>query len=146
MRYSIPTVRDEVTSMAVRVQTMRADAKQLAGTQADLTPLLGTWSNVLPETDYLTKIIVAERNGRLLVRAYGSASPEPTDWGQVEASAYVAGGTTRAAGFHARYELGAVRTELAANEKLGILVILSYTSFDDSSGRLGHVTREFFRR
>lgn len=132
--------------MTVRVQVMRADSKQLAGAPADLAPLLGTWSNTNPQTDYITKIIVTERNGVLLIRAYGSSSPEPADWGEAEANAYVAGGTTKAAGFHARYDFGALRTELAANEKLGILVIQSYTSFDDGSGRLGHFAREFFHR
>jgi hypothetical protein len=132
--------------MAVQVQTMRADSKQLVGIPPNLTPLLGTWINANPATDYIAKIIVTERSGVLVVRAYGSSLPYPVDWGEAEASAYVLGGAAKAAGFHARYDFGALRTELAANEKLGILVIQSYTLFNDGSGRLGHFAREFFRR
>jgi hypothetical protein len=57
---------------------------------------------------------------------------------------YVVSGKTEVAGFHAQYDFGTVRTELAANEKFGVLVIQSYTSFTD--GRLSHYAREFFHR
>ncbi|HEV2783893.1 MAG TPA: hypothetical protein VGX25_31285 [Actinophytocola sp.] len=128
------------------VQTMRADGKQVAGAKANLAPLLGSWVNSKPDTDYIARIEVSERDGTLLIRPYGSADGEPIDWGEAAATPYVASGTTEPAGFHARYELGTVHTELAANEKFGILVIQSYTSFHDDSGRLGHYSREFFHQ
>jgi hypothetical protein len=56
----------------------------------------------------------------------------------------VANGSTEVAGFHAHYDVGAVTTRIAANVKLGVLVLQTYTSFRDDSGRLSHYAREFF--
>jgi hypothetical protein len=125
---------------------MLADAMQVVGARAEVAPLLGTWVNSMPGTDHLAKVVMTERDGELLVRPYGSAAGDLVDWGETVATPYSVSGTTEVAGFHARYELGQVHTELAANEKLGILVIQSYTSFHDGSGRLGHYAREFFHQ
>jgi hypothetical protein len=122
-------------------QTMRADAKAMVGTKPDIAPLLGTWINAKRDTDHIAKVVVTERDDALFVRLYGSAD-ELVDWGEVEATPYVFTGTTNVAGFHARYELGTTGIEIAANVKLGILVIQTYTSFSDE--RLSQFSREFF--
>ena len=125
---------------------MRSDAKQMVGVKADVSPLLGSWINTNPETDYISRVIIREIDGALVVHAFGANSPGPIDWGEVEASPYVFGSTQECAGFYARYAFDSVETHLAANQKLGILVIQSYTSFKDGSGRLSHYAREFFHR
>lgn len=127
-------------------QTMRADAMQLAGAKADLTPLLGTWLNCNAVTDHIAKIDVSERDGVMVIRPYGSSTADPVDWGEAEVIPYVAMGTTEPQGFHARFEIGAVHTEIAANAKQGIMVLQTYTSFHDGSGRMSHFGREFFNR
>jgi hypothetical protein len=127
-------------------QTMRADAKALVGARADVTPLLGTWVNAKRDTDHVARVVVTERDDALLVRLFGSSADELVDWGETEATPFAFTGTTEVAGFHARYELGAARVEIAANEKMGILVIQTYTSFKDGSGRLSQFSREFFYR
>jgi hypothetical protein len=126
--------------------TMRADTKQLAGAKADIANLLGVWVNAKKQTDHIARIEVSEKDGQVVIRPYGMApeSAEPIDWGEAVASPYVANGTTEVAGFHAHYDLGAVTTRIAANEKLGVLVLQTYTSFRDDSGRLSHYAREFF--
>lgn len=128
------------------IATMRADGNQLVGAKADLSTLLGTWHNAMAATDHIAKVSVTEKDGRLLVQLYGSADGELVDWGEQEATPYVANGSTEVPGYFARYELGDVRTELAFNEKQGVLVIQSYTSFHDGSGRLSHYAREFFHQ
>jgi hypothetical protein len=127
--------------------TMRADTKQLAGAKADFANLLGVWVNA-KRTDHITRIEVSEKDGSVAVRPYGmmSESAEPIDWGEAVATPYAASGSTEAAGFHASYELGAVRTTIAANEKGGVLVLQTYTSFHDDSDRLSYYAREFFHR
>ena len=125
---------------------MRADTRQVIGGTPDLSPLIGEWVNTSDETDYIVKIIIEDRNGRLMLRAYGADSPNPIDWGETEATPYVAGGTMESTGFHARYDFGSIETFLVANQKLGILVIQSYTEFKDGSGRMSHYAREFFHR
>jgi len=127
------------------VSFTRADALRRRGA-TDLRPLLGRWINVNPATDYLVRLDVEAAGEALRLRVYGSGSPEPVDWGEAAAVPYAAGGAEEAGGFHARYALGPVETHLAANQKLGILVIQSYTSFQDGSGRRAHFAREFFRR
>ena len=125
---------------------MRADSKQLVKGEPDLSVLLGTWVNTNPETDYISKLTIDERNGIIVVRAFGAYAPELIDWGEAEATAYVTGGTLEGVGFLARYVFGESETFLAAIHKLGILVIQSYTSFKDASGRMNHFGREFYHR
>ena len=117
--------------------TMRADTKALVGAQVDVAALLGTWVNAKRDTDHITRAVVSEQDGGLRVRLYGSS-----DWGEVEAIPYAFTGTTEVAGFHARYTFDTTRIEIAANVKLGILVIQTYTSFQDD--RASQFSREFF--
>ena len=132
--------------MSDSLSKMRADGRQLVEGESDLSPLLGDWVNSNPQTDYISKLSVARQNGALVVHIYGANSPEPIDWGEAKAIAYVTGGTLDIIGFHARYDFGEIETFLAANQKLGILVIQSYTSFKDTSGRMNHFAREFFHQ
>ena len=125
---------------------MRSDAKQMVGGDVDATPLLGSWTNTNPETDYILRIIIREVASAIIIHAFGANSPEPVDWGEIRATPCVAGSTREYDGFYARYEFESEETHLAANQKLGILVIQSYTSFKDGSGRLSHYAREFFHR
>jgi hypothetical protein len=125
---------------------MRSDSKQVADASPDLSPLLGTWINTNPNTDYISKLIVSSRSDRIFVHVYGSHTPTVIDWGEVEATPYMTSGTVEAVGFNARYDFGEIETLLASNQKLGILVIQSYTSFKDASGRMNHFSREFFHK
>jgi hypothetical protein len=131
---------EQTTSTAT--QTMRADAKAMVGAKAEVAPLLGTWVNAKRNTDHIARVVVTERDGAVLVRLYGSSAEELVDWGETVAVPYVFTGTTDVAGFHARYTFDAAGIEIAANVKLGILVIQTYTTFQD--GRLSQFSREFF--
>jgi hypothetical protein len=122
--------------------TTRADTRALTGTKADLAPLIGTWINAMPDTNHIVKVEASTRDDVLFVRLYGSSARTPVDWGEMRALPCTAPGTTEVSGFHTRYELGATRVEIAANVKLGILVIQAYTEFQDD--RLSHYSREFF--
>jgi len=108
-----------------------------------VAPLLGTWVNAKRGTEHISKVVVAERDGAVLARLYGAAD-NPIDWGETTAIPYVFTGTSEVGGFHARYELGGTRIEIAANVKMGILVIQTYTEFQDD--RLSQFSREFFYR
>lgn len=125
---------------------MRADLRQPTGGAPDVSSLLGRWVNVHPRTDYIVRLTVESRGDGLVLRIQGAGDAGPVEWGEVAATPYVAGRKRQAGGFHAAFEPEGLRTWLAANEKLGILVIQSYTSFTDGSGRLAHFAREFFRR
>jgi hypothetical protein len=118
---------------------MRADTKALTGARPEVTPLLGTWVNAKRDTDHIVKVTVSEQDGKLRARLYGSS-----DWGETEATPYAFTGTTEVAGFHARYNFDKIQVEIAANVKLGILVIQTYTTFEDD--RVSQFSREFFYR
>lgn len=120
-------------------QTMLADAKALAGTTVNVGPLLGRWINATRNTEHVTEVVVTERDGVLRVRLHGAC-----DWGETTAVPYAFTGRSEVAGFHADYDLGGTRIEVAANVKLGILVIQTYTRFPDD--RLSQFSREFFHR
>jgi hypothetical protein len=124
--------------------TMRADTKARSGEQVDVAPLLGRWVNAKRNTDHIAKVEVTARDGAVFVRMYGSSTGELVDWGEAPAVPYAFTGTTGVAGFHARYGFGASQIEIAANVKLGILVIQTYSSFADD--RLSQFSREFFYR
>ena len=50
------------------------------------------------------------------------------------------------AGFLARYDFGFSELSLAANEAQGLLIIASFSTFRDGSGRSSYFSREFFYR
>ena len=125
---------------------MKADQRPSVNEPLDLSPLVGDWVNTKPDTSYLVRVVLTEQDGRLLLRVYGANEPEPVDWGEIEAVPYAAGTSLMAGGFHAFYNLDGIETHLVANQKLGILVIQSYTRYLDGSGRTGHFAREFFHR
>ncbi|EDN72961.1 hypothetical protein BGS_0082 [Beggiatoa sp. SS] len=111
----------------------------------NLSPLLGTWINTNLETDHIIKVVTdSSGDGALTVHIYGANSPNPIDWGVVKATPFGGGKTMEAIGFHAHYDFGSIETHLVSNQKLGILVIQSYSSFKDDSGRPNHFARGFF--
>jgi hypothetical protein len=131
-------------AFSMAAQTMRADSKAMVDARVEVAPLLGTWVNAKRNTDHIAKMVVTEQDGAVLIRPYGSSAGELVDWGETEATPYAFTGTAEVAGFHARYAFGTTWVELAANVKLGILVIQTYTAFHDE--RLSQFSREFFYR
>jgi len=125
---------------------MKADQRPSTEMPLNLSPLVGNWVNTEPNTSYLVRVILTEQDGRLAFRGYGANEPGPIDWGEVEAVPYAAGTSLMAGGFHSFYNLDGIETHLVANQKLGILVIQSYTRYLDGSGRTSHFGREFFHR
>ena len=125
---------------------MRADVWPAAGGVPDVSPLIGTWKNCNTETDHIAKLVVSLRDSVIRVQVFGAYSPEPVDWGEVKAAPFVSSGKLVAEGFHTHYDFGPIQTLLAANQKQGILVIQSYTTFKDGSGRLNSFAREFFHQ
>jgi hypothetical protein len=117
------------------------------GTRPDLSPALGTWFNCNLETGEILSLSLAESDGGLILQAFGADHPSPCDWGHTPAIPHVSGlGSREVGGFTARYDFGFMETQIAANLKYGVLVIQSYNTFNDSSGRPAYFTREFFHQ
>ncbi|NEO95339.1 MAG: hypothetical protein F6K56_36195 [Moorea sp. SIO3G5] len=126
---------------------MKADERPSVDESIDISSVLGEWSNTKPDTIYLKKVILSERNGSLIIKAYGTSDGGLIDWGEAEAIPYASGTSNLvAAGFYALYSLDGIETHLVCNNKLGILAVQSHTRYLDNSGRIGHLRREFFHR
>jgi hypothetical protein len=131
--------------MAEFASYSRADAAQTVPGPIDDAPLIGDWINCKPDTSCIRRAVVHRTDGRLRIRVWGAGADGPVEWGEVEATPYIAGTGLVAGGFCARFVLGQVETQLATNEKFGVLIIQSYTRFLDGSGRRAHYSREFFQ-
>lgn len=113
-----------------------------------LESLSGVWINTKRDSLGIVKVVVAIRNSNLVVRAFGAGDPEPSDWGETEADHIYAGSISSrtAAGFTARYRFEFSKIHLQANWNQGLLVLASFTSFNDGSRRSNYFSREFFHR
>ncbi|MFB8788064.1 MAG: hypothetical protein U7123_04285 [Potamolinea sp.] len=125
---------------------MKADQRPSGSVSLDLSPLVGEWVNTKRDSSYLVRVVLTDRDSRLMFRGYGANEPDPIDWGEVEAVPYAGGTSLVARGFHAFYSQDGIERHLVANEKQEILVIQSYTRYLDGSGRTSHIGREFYHR
>lgn len=126
---------------------MKADERPSVDSSIDISSFLGEWLNTNSDTIYFQKVVLSDRQGRLILNVYGASDGDLIDWGEAEAIPYVHGTSSLiAAGFHALFNLDGIETHLVSNYKLGIMVIQAYTRYLDGSGRIGHFGREFFHR
>jgi hypothetical protein len=130
---------------SVRVEDRIAGEAPAGG--VDPSPMFGTWHNTDSGTGGVVRMVLAEREGAFVVHAWGAGSPEAFDWGEVEATAYAANvASPEGMAFSAVYDFAFVETVLAAYTKSGILVLDTFNTFKDGSGRANYFTREFFHR
>jgi len=117
------------------------------GGQVDPSPMFGTWHNTDKKTGGIVRMVLAERNGVFTVHAWAAGSPDLYDWGEVAATAHAANvHSHEGMAFSAVYDFDFVETILAAYTKSGILVLDTFNTFKDGSGRSNYFTREFFHR
>lgn len=125
------------------------------GAALDPSLLVGRWYATDQQATGVVRLELRHADGVLVVRAFGaggtdaagSASTGPNDWGEVEATAYGSGVTaTEAMAFSAVYDFSFMVTVLAAYAKQGILVLDTFNTFTDGSGRSNYFSREFFHR
>ena len=113
----------------------------------DLSPALGTWFNCNANTGEIVSLTLIERGEGLILRALGAGNPSKCDWGETSALPHVSGlGSREVSGFTAHYDFEFMETQIAANLKYGVLVIQSYNTFRDGSGRPAYFSREFFHQ
>ncbi|XYH98774.1 hypothetical protein ACMHYB_03145 [Sorangium sp. So ce1128] len=88
------------------------------GGRVDHTPLLGTWYATDKAAEGIVKMILSDRDGAFVIRAFGAAHPEPIEFGEVEAVAYAASvASPQAMALSAVYDFGFLETILAAYGK-----------------------------
>lgn len=112
-----------------------------AGGQVDVAPLLGTWVNSYPETEWIRRFVLARRDGAFVLRV--EAARPPHDWGEVEITTYT--DNIGELAFHAVYDLPDLHSVLAANTNKGLVVIAAFHRLKDGS-RPNYLCREFYYR
>lgn len=131
----------------VRAEDQLPDQAVPRGGPLDPALLVGTWYATDHDATGVVRLELREQDGALLVRAFGADPAESRDWGEVVATAYGASVTAGdAMAFSAMYDFGFLVTILAAYAKQGILVLDTFNTFTDSSGRSNYFSREFFHR
>jgi hypothetical protein len=146
----------------LRAEDRLPDHTKAPGGVLDPALLLGRWFATDHDAGGVVRLELSQQDGALFVRAFGANDgsdssdgsngdidddPEPYDWGDVEATSYGQAVTsTGAMAFSAVYNFGFMVTVLAAYAKQGILVLDTFNSFTDSSGRSNYFSREFFHR
>jgi hypothetical protein len=110
-------------------------------------PLLGTWLNTNTATRGVSRAILSRQSGQIMVRIVAVGDPGLHDWGETEASLFVAdASSSEAMAFSAFYDFGFMETQLQAHVRQGVLIIAKFDRFKDSSGRSNYFSKEFFYR
>lgn len=113
-----------------------------------LSPLVGTWLNTHSAARGIVKIDISQKNGGLSVHVLGADESTPRDWGKVSADIVYPTGIRphECMGFFAQYTFDFMWTQLQGNMNLGLLILASFNTFTDNSGRANYFAREFFCR
>jgi hypothetical protein len=112
-----------------------------------LDVILGDWRNTDSKGSLARIVCTPNDNDAIDVRVFGRFDGADEDWGSVPGSVFAFTFDDPAAGaFSAHFERGKARIDLQVNVKLGVLVVVELTAFDDDSGRSNFFDREFFHR
>jgi hypothetical protein len=138
---SAPPTDDQLSFM------MAADVSSGSQQRAsvDLLELTGLWKNTNRATRVIRELTLTKKGDAYELNAFGAGAPR--DWGKVHAIPYSSSVDARdAAGFFATYDFKFMQMFIATNVNKGLLIIASYNTFRDGSGRSNYFTREFFYR
>jgi hypothetical protein len=115
------------------------------GATIDLSPLVGTWHSTNKATRGIIRLVLSDNNGVLKLHSFGASDSSPIDWGAVQSQAFALGvGLAESAGFKAFYDFGFLQTVVAAYLNKRILVVDTYNTFMDGSGRCNYFLRDHF--
>ncbi|HKD80575.1 MAG TPA: hypothetical protein VKH81_12835 [Candidatus Angelobacter sp.] len=128
-----------------------AGIQERAGTATqkalDLSALAGEWTNTNSSATGIIRILLTPSGDRLSVRVFGAGTPEPFDWGEAPAEVFADDAElARATSFTSCYDLGFMSVWLQTYVVKGVLVVVSFTQFQDGSGRSNYFGKEFFFR
>jgi hypothetical protein len=107
--------------------------------------LIGDWRNTNAESGGIARILITDGGAGVCLRTFGAGDPEPIDWGEAAARVFAKSVDSREGiAFHARYAFDFMETRHQANVKQGVLVVATFTEFQDTSGRSNYFWREFY--
>jgi hypothetical protein len=116
-----------------------------SGVLIDPSPLVGIWHSTNKATRGIIKLILSDHDGIFTVQAFGAWESSHIDWGEVQGQAFAGGvGLVESVGFKAFYDFGFLQTVVAAYLNKRILVVDTYNTFNDDSGRFNYFFRDHF--
>ena len=119
----------------------------MKNTSIDIGNLLGEWNNVNRNMDYISRLQLSGLgDGKLLLGLFVARPTQGESIGEFGAVAFALPESSQAAGFCCQFAVHGMKTTIAANEKLGALVLQSYSESQGDSGQPARLTREFYRR
>jgi len=123
----------------------RVEIDSGAGGAIDHAGLLGTWVNSNPDTTGVARFVVAEDDGKILLRTYAVGPDDLIDWGTANVTVFASSPSAHlAAGFTCRYDFGFAETLLQGMILKGLVVLAQFHSFKDDSNRASFFVREYF--
>lgn len=126
---------------------MRLDERTEAYGPVASEPLLGTWLNTNSTTQGLSKAVLANKDGQVVLQIFADGNPERPEWGEAIASLFAAdSSSTEAMAFSAFYDFGSMETLLQGHVRQGVLIIAKFDRFKDNDGRSNYFSKEFFYR
>lgn len=113
----------------------------------NMSHALGSWINTNSNTGEVSRLEISSCDGAILVRAFGATPSGDRDLGQTQATAFTSSlDSADLTGLTAAFDFEWSQLRFVINIKLGVLVLQSYSSFQDESGRRPYYKREFFWR
>lgn len=113
----------------------------------DISALLGEWSNTNPSASGIVRLELTRAGDGIVVRVFGAGHPGPFDWGEAPTEVFAdLPESEHATSFTSFHDLGFMSVWLFAYVVKGVLVIVSFTRFQDDSGRSNYFGKEFFFR
>jgi hypothetical protein len=111
--------------------------------------LVGRWVNTDPTTRGIAAIVIERNDEQFSVSIRGVGADGLIDWPTAQATPLAnleeeAG--QRAVSLAADFDLGFMNAETYLRVNKGVLVIVLFVTFRDSSGRSNYLNREFFHR
>ena len=113
----------------------------------DVCALMGDWSNTNSSATGIVRLVLTQTGDQACVRVYGAGAPQPFDWGEAPAAVFAEDPELmQATSFTSFHDLGFMSVWLLTYVVKGVLVVVSFTRFQDDSGRADYFGKEFFFR
>jgi hypothetical protein len=126
---------------------MRLDERLEAGAAVSAEPLLGSWLNTNTATQGISKAVLTDKGGQVVLEIFAEGNRERPHWGKAVAGVFAGdSSSTEAMAFSAFYDFGFMETLLQGHVRQGVLIIAEFDRFKDNSGRSNYFAKEFFYR
>ena len=126
---------------------MRLDERLEAYGPVSSERLLGTWLNTNCATHGITKAVLANKDGQVMLQIFADGNRERPEWGEAIANIFAAdSASTEGMAFSAFYDFGFMEALLQGHVRQGVLIIAKFERFKGADGRSNYFSKEFFYR